>query len=107
MKSYLSLITISSKKSKNKNRLTLICIVISVFLVTTIFSLAELGIRMEMARLKEKHPGLQVIDILKSNLGQVILRISIFLFILILIAAVLMISGSINSNVSQRTQFLE
>ncbi len=55
MKSYLSLIPISAKVRKRQNRMTLLCIVISVLLVTTIFSMADMAIRMETTRLIEKH----------------------------------------------------
>lgn len=105
MRSYLSLIPISAKIRKKNNRLTIICIAISVFLVTAIFSMAEMGIRMEKTRLYEKHSGLTFQDILASNMAQTMLPVIIVLFLLILIAGVLMISGSINSNVAQRTQF--
>lgn len=55
MKSYLSLIPISARVRKRQNRMTLLCIVISVLLVTTIFSMADMAIRMETTRLIEKH----------------------------------------------------
>lgn len=42
MKSYLSLIPISAKTCRKQNRLTLICIVLAVFLVTIVFSFAEI-----------------------------------------------------------------
>ena len=42
MKSYLSLISISAKTRKKQNRLILLCIVFAVFLVTTVFSYAEI-----------------------------------------------------------------
>lgn len=42
MKSYLSLIPISAKKRRKQNRLILLCIVFAVFLVTTVFSCAEI-----------------------------------------------------------------
>ena len=57
MKSYLSLIPISAKIRKKQNHLTIMCIAISVFLVTAIFSMAEIGLRMEIDRLKLKHTG--------------------------------------------------
>ncbi len=55
MKSYLSLIPISSKVHKRQNRMTIICIILSVFLVTIIFSMADMGIRMEKTRIIKKH----------------------------------------------------
>lgn len=105
MKSYLSLIPISAKVRKNQNHLTIVCIVISVFLVTSIFSMAEVGLRMEIDRLKLKHAGFNFSEVLNSNLGQTLIPIAIVLFVLILISGVLMISGSINNNISQRTSF--
>lgn len=42
MKSYLSLIPISAKTRKKQNRLILLCIIFAVFLVTTVFSYAEI-----------------------------------------------------------------
>ena len=105
MKSYLSLIPISAKIRKKQNHLTIMCIAISVFLVTAIFSMAEIGLRMEIDRLKLKHTGFNFNDVLKSNLGQTLIPIAIILFILILVAAALMISGSINNSIAQRTKF--
>ena len=105
MKSYLSLIPISAKVRKKQNHLTLMCIAISVFLLTSIFSMAEIVLRMEMDRLKLKHTGFSFNDVLKSNLGQTLMPITIILFILILVAGALMISGSINNSVAQRTKF--
>ena len=47
MKSYLSLILISAKVRKQQNRMTVLCIIIAVFLVTAIFSVADMMIRTE------------------------------------------------------------
>ena len=55
MKSYLSLIPISAKVRKRQNYMTILCIVISVLLVTTIFSMADMAIRAENARLQDSH----------------------------------------------------
>lgn len=55
MKSYLSLIPISAKVHKRQNRMTLLCIIISVFLVTTVFSMADMAIRAERTSLQKKH----------------------------------------------------
>ena len=55
MKSYLSLISISAKVHRKQNRMTILCIVLAVFLVTAVFSLADMGIRMEYASAKLKH----------------------------------------------------
>lgn len=55
MKSYLSLINISAKVHRRKNRMTLFCIVIAVFLVTAVFSMADMGYRMEKEEMVKKH----------------------------------------------------
>ena len=106
MKSYLSLIPISAKVRRRQNRMTLLCIVFAVFLVTAIFSMADMAIRMEQSRLTEKHgQELTFQAILDTSMGQTLLLSAGALFLLILIAGALMISGSINSTVAQRTKF--
>ena len=50
MKSYLSLIPISAKVRRRQNRLTILCIVTAVFLVTAIFSVADMMLRTQMGR---------------------------------------------------------
>ena len=105
MKSYLSLIPISAKVHRRQNRMTLLCIIFSVFMVTAVFSMAEMGIRMEHARLVGKHSALSISDIIGSTMGQSLLIIAVISFFLILIAGVLMISSSMNSSVAQRTTF--
>lgn len=105
MKSYLSLIPISSKINNRQNRMTILCIIFAVFLVTTIFSMAELGVRMEFSRLVDKHNGLSINELLNNTMVQSLFIIASILFVLVLIAGVLMISSSINSNVAQRMSF--
>ncbi|MCH5211897.1 MAG: ABC transporter permease [Oscillospiraceae bacterium] len=55
MKSYLSLIPISARVRKKQNRLTLICIILAVFLVTAVFSMADMGVRAEKINMIAKH----------------------------------------------------
>ncbi len=55
MKSYLSLIPISAKVRKRQNRMIILCIIISVFLVTTIFSVADMTIQAENTYMQDKH----------------------------------------------------
>lgn len=105
MKSYLSLIPISAKVHRRQNRMTLLCIVFAVFLVTAVFSMAEMGARMEYTRLVGKHGNLSMRELLGSYMGQTLLSTASVLFLLILIAGVLMISGSMNSTVAQRIEF--
>lgn len=106
MSSYLSLIPISARVHRRQNRMTLLCIVLAVFLVTTIFSMADMNLRMEMARLTEKHEQTFTFQtIMDTSMGQTLFLTAAVLFVLILIAGVLMISGSINSTVARRTKF--
>ncbi len=55
MKSYLNLIPISAKVRKKQNRLTLICIILAVFLVSAVFSMADMGVRAEKVNMINKH----------------------------------------------------
>lgn len=105
MRSYLSLIPISAKVRRRQNRMTLLCIIFAVFMVTAVFSMAEMGARMEQARLLEKHGSLSFQELFSSEMGQSLILIAGVLFFLILIAGVLMISSSMNSIVAQRTKF--
>lgn len=45
MRSYLDLIRISAKVRRKQNRMTLLCIILAVFLVTVIFGMADMEIR--------------------------------------------------------------
>lgn len=47
MKSYLSLIPISARVRRKQSKMIILCIVLAVFLVTAVFSLAEAGMKME------------------------------------------------------------
>ena len=105
MKSYLSLIPLSARARRRQNRMTLLCIIFSVYLVTSIISMAEMGIKMERNRLLQKHGSLSLQELADSAMGQSLLLTAGVLCLLILAAGVLMISGSINSSVAQRTQF--
>lgn len=105
MKSYLSLIPISAKIRRRQNRMTCLCIVFAVFLVTAVFSMAEMGVRMEQSRLTSRHGVLTLKEIYDSAMGQTLFLSAAVLFLLILAAGVLMISSSINSTVAQRTEF--
>ena len=105
MKSYLSLIPISARVHKKQNRMTILCIIFSVFLVTAVFSMADVGVRMERDRLIAKH-GAKSVDKIANNPAMMNLYIIAgVLFIMILVAGVLMISSSMNSNVAQRVRF--
>ena len=61
MKSYLSLIPISAKMRRKQNRLTLICIILAVFLVTSVFSFAEIMIKGDERAMEKKHGSYHII----------------------------------------------
>jgi ABC-type antimicrobial peptide transport system permease subunit len=105
MKNYLSLIPISAKVNRRQNRMTLLCIIFAVFLVTAVFSMADMSVRMETSRLLAKHDSQTLKNMMSNAAVQNSFLLAAALFVLILIAGVLMISSSINSNVAQRTQF--
>ncbi len=105
MKSYLSLIPITAKVHKRQNRMTLLCIVFAVFLVTAVFSMAEMGVRMEAERLVGKHGSQALESLFSSTMAQTLFGVAAILFLLILLAGVLMISSSMNSTVAKRTKF--
>lgn len=105
MKSYLSLIPISAKIRKRQNRMTILCITLAVFLVSAIFGMADMGVRMESARLVEKHGNLSLATLFSDSTSQILFITSSLLFMLVLIAGILMISSSMNSMVAQRTKF--
>lgn len=48
MKSYLDLVPISAKVHKKQNRMSVFCIILAVFLVTTIFGMADMFIRSQI-----------------------------------------------------------
>ena len=106
MRSYLSLIPISARVHRRQNRMTLLCIIFAVFMVTAIFSMAEMGARIEQSRLSDKHGDFSLVDSLVDTvMGQTLMVTAVVMFLLVLIAGVLMISSSMNSSVAQRTQF--
>ena len=55
MKSYLSLIPVSAKVHRRQNRMTLLCIIIAVFLVTVIFSMAQMWTDSGIEDMRQKH----------------------------------------------------
>lgn len=55
MRSYLSLVPISAKVHKRQSRMTRICIILAVFLVTYIFSMAEMWTDAETTAMRHNH----------------------------------------------------
>ncbi|MCM1143143.1 MAG: FtsX-like permease family protein [Blautia sp.] len=73
MKSYLSLVPISAHVHKRQSRMTRICIILAVFLVTSIFSMAEMWIRMEKITMTNKHGDYHIVlqDVLSDKVEQI------------------------------------
>lgn len=55
MRSYLSLVPISAKVHKRQSRMTRICIILAVFLITSIFSMAEMWTDAETTAMRHNH----------------------------------------------------
>ena len=72
MKSYLRLIPISAKVRRRQNRMTILCIVLAVFLVSAIFSVADMMLRTQMNRAAGKDGSwhLQIAGITQSQAEQ-------------------------------------
>ena len=86
MRSYLSLIPISARVHRRQNRMTLLCIIFAVFMVTAIFSMAEMGARMEQSRLSDKHGEFSLIDsLMDTAMGQTLMVTAAGMFLLVLI----------------------
>lgn len=73
MRSYLSLISISAKRHKRQNRMTILCIVISVLLVTAIFGIADMMIRAKAVEWQEKHGNwhIQIDNLAEDIAGEI------------------------------------
>lgn len=105
MNSYLSIIPISAKVHRRQNRMTTLCITIAVFLISAVFSMADMAVRQESARLIEKHGTDVIRDLLTNQTVLSLFPIAAALFVFVLLAGIIMISGSLNSSVAQKTQF--
>lgn len=82
MKSYLSLVPISAHAHKRQSRMTRICIVLAVFLVTSIFSMTEMWIQAEQTAMVNKHGNYHIIlqDVQADIAGQIRQRSDIAAF---------------------------
>ena len=58
MKSYLDLVPISAKVHRKQNRMSIICIVLAVFLVTAIFGMADMFIRGQILHSRKTEIGI-------------------------------------------------
>ncbi|MEF9970523.1 MAG: FtsX-like permease family protein [Ruthenibacterium sp.] len=55
MKSYLELVPISAKVHRKQNRMSILCIVLAVFLVTVIFGMADMFIRSQLLQTQKEY----------------------------------------------------
>lgn len=75
MRSYLSLIPISAKVRRRQNRMTILCIIFSVFLVTAIFSVADMMIRTESSFMLNKHGNWHIkVEHISQDIARLISR---------------------------------
>ena len=75
MKSYLSLVPISAKVRRRQNRMTILCIICAVFLVTAIFSVADMMIRTESSIMLSKHGNWHLqLDHISQDIAEEICR---------------------------------
>lgn len=72
MKSYLDLVPISAKVHRKQNRMSIICIVLAVFLVTAIFGMADMNIKGQILQAQQEsgnwHIGIRSISDEDANL---------------------------------------
>lgn len=72
MKSYLDLVPISAKVHRKQNRMSIICIVLAVFLVTAIFGMADMFIKGQILQAQQEsgnwHIGIKSISDEDANL---------------------------------------
>ena len=72
MKHYLDLVPISAKIHKKQSRMSIFCIVLAVFLVTTIFGMADMFIRSQILQAQQEsgnwHIALRISAMKKQQL---------------------------------------
>ena len=102
MKNWLELIPIYARVHKRGSRMTRTCIALAVFLMAALFGMAERYLQGERAWQIRTYGSWQFTG--NSDASQ-IYAVALFLALLVMAAAVLMISGSLNGNVLQRTEF--
>lgn len=60
MKDYLELASLSARRHRRENRMTVACIVLAVFLVTAIFGMADMYIRSQIAQVRQDNGDFHV-----------------------------------------------
>ncbi len=102
MKNWLELIPIYARVHKRGSRMTRTCIALAVFLMAALFGMADRYLQGERAWQIRTYGSWQFTG--DGDASQ-IYAVALFLALLVMAAAVLMISGSLNGNVLQRTEF--
>lgn len=102
MKNWLELIPISAKVHKRGSRMTGTCIALAVFLMAALFGMADRYLQGERTWQIHTYGSWQFTG--DGDASQ-IYAVALFLALLVMAADVLMISGSLNGNVLQRTEF--
>lgn len=102
MKNWLELIPIYARVHKRGSRMTRTCIALAVFLMAALFGMADRYLQGERAWQIRTYGSWQFTG--DGDASQ-IYAVAMFLALLVMAAAVLMISGSLNGNVLQRTEF--
>ena len=102
MKSYLTLIPVYARVHGKSSRMTRCCIALAVFLTAALFGMAERWLQGERAWQLHTYGSLQLS---KGGDALRIYSVALFLALLVMAAGILMISGSLNANVLQRTEF--
>ena len=102
MKNWLELIPIYARVHKRGSRMTRTCIALAVFLMAALFGMADRYLQGERVWQIRTYGSWQFTG--DGDASQ-IYAVALFLALLVMAAAVLMISGSLNGNVLQRTEF--
>lgn len=102
MKNWLELIPIYARVHKRGSRMTRTCIALAVFLMAALFGMADRYLQGERVWQIRTYGSWQFTG--DGDASQ-IYAVAMFLALLVMAAAVLMISGSLNGNVLQRTEF--
>ena len=77
MKNYLELVSLSAKVRRRQNRMSVVCIVLAVFLVTTIFGMADMYIRAQITQVQQDN-GIFHVGVLDVSDDEAALRVRMF-----------------------------
>lgn len=100
--SYLEIVPIFSRVHRKQNKMTCLCITLSVFLVAVMFGLADLYLQ-GVVKKEMQEKGIQG-QFAGAGVKQIYL-VAFWLSLIVMLTCILMISSSLNTNVMQRTQF--